>query len=303
MPGALSGRLARGLAAVLLLALVLPLLSLPGASVLAQDATGGPEVDAEFFDPPPCAPAGTNGLVVYLTTGKDGITPERSLVVAGADGRTVRRVELSGTPIRLFATPAPNTAVVITENSDQVANRIEVIDASRGFRYRLSIPRADVGGLIFPSPATVQSQGTRYIVLTNSQQNVAYLVDLVDGTATDLMAIAERRADREDLTLLQAIVSPDDQTVLVQTEDSSLLIPTAQPQGDRLIAAGDTASGFHYVGDGSSLLFSRSIVDGEVEVVLLDTEKLTERQLAVGPELVSASPLPNGTAAILVSTN
>lgn len=303
MPGALSGRLARGLTALLLVALVLSLLSLPRTSVLAQDATGGPDVRAEFFNPPSCAPAGTNGLVVYLTTGEDGVTPERSLVVAGADGRTVRTVALSGTPIRLFATPAPNTAVVITENSDHVANRIEVIDASRGFRYRLSIPRDDVGGLIYPSPATVQSQGTRYIVLTNSQQKVAYLVDLVDGVATDLLAIAERRADREDLTLLQAIVSPDDRTVLLQTEDSSLLIPTAQPEGDRLIAAGDAASGFHYAGDGSSLLFSRSITGGEVEVVLFDTKTLTERQLAVGPDLVSASPLPNGTAAILVSTN
>ena len=302
MPGALSGRPARALAAALLLALVMPLLSIPGSPALAQDATGGPEVDTEFFNPPPCAPAGTNGLVVYQTTGDDGITPERSLVVAGADGRTVRRVDLNGTPIRLFATPAPNTAVVITENSDHVANRIEVIDASRGFRYRLTIPTAHVGGLIFPSPATVQSQGTRYIVLTNSQQNVAYLVDLIDGVATDLMAIAERRADRDDLTLLQAIVSPDDRTVLFQTQDSSLLIPTAQPQGDRLIASGDAASGFHYVGDGASLLFSRAITGGDVEVVLLDTEKLTERQLAVGPDLVSASPLPNGTAAILVST-
>lgn len=303
MPGAPSWRPARALAVVLLLALVLPLLSHPGMSVLAQDATGGPEIDSEFFNPPPCAPAGTNGLVVYQTTGEDRVTPERSLVVAGADGRTVRKIDLSGTPIRLFATPAPNTAVVITENSDHVANRIEVIDASRGFRYRLSIPQADIGGLIYPSPATVQSQGTRYIVLTNSLQKVAYLVDLVDGVATDLMAIAERRADGKDLTLLQAIVSPDDRTVLIQTEDSSLLIPTAQPQGDRLIGPGDAASGFHYVGDGSSLLFSRAIAGGEVEAVLLDTEKLTERQLAVSPDLVSAAPLPNGTAAILVSTN
>ena len=193
-------------------------------------------------------------------------------------------------------------AVVITENGDRVATRVEVIDASRGFRYRLAIPRVDIGGLIYPSPATIKSSGTRYIVLTNSLQTVAYLVDLADGVATDLMAIAEHRAGRGDLTLIQATVATDDRTVLFQTDDATILIPTDRPNGDRLIANGDIASGFNYAANGSLLLFNRATANDQVEIVLLDTEDMTERRLAVGDDLVSATPLPNGTAAILVST-
>src|SRR6478609_10579597 len=303
MTGFGSGPRARVLIAALLLALIAPLVPASFQSAVAQDATGGPDLSAEFYDPPACAPAGANGLVVYQTTGDDGVTPERSLVVAGQDGRTVRTIKLSGTPIRLLATPAPNIAVVITENSDRIATRVEVIDASRGFRYRLAIPRADIGGLIYPSPATIKSAGTRYIVLTNSLQKVAYLVDLEDGVATDLMAIAEHRAGHDDLSLIQATVAPDDRTVLFQTDDATLLIPTESPNGDRLVASGDTASGFNFAANGSQLLFNRTTADDQVEIVLLDTEKLTERQLAVGKDLVSATPLPNGTAAILVDTN
>jgi hypothetical protein len=302
MTGFGSGRRARVLIAALLLALIVPLVPASFQSVAAQDATGGPELGAEFYDPPACSPAGSNGLVVYQTTGEDGVTPERSLVVADQDGRTVRTVKLSGTPIRLLATPAPNMAVVITESSDHVATRVEVIDAGRGFRYRLAIPRADIGGLIYPSPATIKSSGTRYMVLTNSLQNVAYLVDLADGVATDLMAVAEHRAGHGDLTLIQATVAPDDRTVLFQTDDATILIPTDRPNGDRLVASGDTASGFNYAANGSLLLYNQTTANDQVEIVLLDTEKMTERQLAVGEDLVSATPLPNGTAAILVST-
>ena len=103
MTGFGSGRRARVLFAALLLALIVPLVPASSQSVAAQDATGGPELGAEFYDPPACSPAGANGLVVYQTTGDDGVTPERSLVVADQDGRTVRTVKLSGTPIRLLA--------------------------------------------------------------------------------------------------------------------------------------------------------------------------------------------------------
>jgi hypothetical protein len=301
MTGFGSGRRARVLIAALLLALIAPLVPASYQSAVAQDATGGPELGTEFYDPPACSPAGTNGLVVYQTTGDDGITPEQSLTVAGQDGRTVRTIKLSGTPIRLLATPAPNMAVVITESSEHVATRVEVIDAGRGFRYRLAIPREDIGGLIYPSPATIKSSGTRYIVLTNSLQNVAYLVDLADGVATDLMAVAEHRAGHGDLKLIQATVAPDDRTVLFQTDDATILIPTDRPNGDRLVASGETASGFNYAANGSLLLFNRTTSNKQVEIVLLDTEKLTERQLALGDDLVSATPLPNGTAAMLIS--
>ena len=90
--------------------------------------------------------------------------------------------------------------------------------------------------------------------------------------------------------------------MLFQTDDATILIPTDRPNGDRLVASGDSASGFNYAANGSSLLFNRTTADDQVEIVLLDTEKLTERQLAVGDDLVSATPLPNGTAAILVSS-
>ena len=131
MTGVGSGRRARVLIAALLLVLIAPLVPASYRSAVAQDATGGPDLGAEFYDPPDCSPAGANGLVVYQTTGEDGVTPERSLVVAGQDGRTVRTIKLSGTPIRLLATPAPNMAVVITESGDRVATRVEVIDATR----------------------------------------------------------------------------------------------------------------------------------------------------------------------------
>jgi hypothetical protein len=90
--------------------------------------------------------------------------------------------------------------------------------------------------------------------------------------------------------------------VLFQTDDATILIPTDRPNGDRLVASGDTASGFNYAANGSLLLYNQTTANDQVEIVLLDTEKMTERQLAVGEDLVSATPLPNGTAAILVST-
>ena len=148
MTGFGSGRRARVLIAALLLALIVPLVPAFYQSVAAQDATGGPELGAEFYDPPACVSAGVNGLVVYQTTGDDGVTPERSLVVAGQDGRTVRTIKLSGTPIRLLATPAPNIAVVITESSAQVATRVEVIDAAAdsatGWRFLARYRRVDL---------------------------------------------------------------------------------------------------------------------------------------------------------------
>src|SRR4051794_32794537 len=188
MTGFGSGRGARVLIAALLLAFIAPLVPASYQSAFAQDATGGPELGTEFYDPPACSPAGTNGLVVYQTTGDDGVTPERSLVVAGLDGRTVRTIKLSGTPIRVLATPAPNMAVVITESSEHVATRVEVIDAGRGFRYRLAIPREDIGGVIFPHPPPSQNSAAPHIVLPHPLPNISHLGDLGDGVSPPPLA-------------------------------------------------------------------------------------------------------------------
>jgi len=303
-PRLLSGRAQRSLSLALLTALLLPLLALSSAA--AQDGTGGPGVPDGFYDPPGCRAAGTNGLVVYQSLNAERTTPNRGLIVANARGERERVVRLNGVPVRVFATPYPNHAIAITSDADGNASAIEVIDAARGFRYPLDIPDDHLGSLIFPSPATAQSAGSRYIVLSDAQQRVAYLVDLEDGVATDLMAIAQERAGDESVTLIAATVSPDDRRVLLVTSHSVLLIPTDRPNGDRLIGTVDELSGFAFLPtEGNPLLFTRALQgdNGQTEVVMLDPESLTSRQIALESDLVSATPLPNGEALILATSD
>jgi hypothetical protein len=302
MPRLLSGRAQRPLSLTIIAALLIPLLATIPA--VAQDGTGGPGVGNDFFDAPNCSPAGTNGLVVYQSLNSARTTPNRALIVADQSGERERLVRLDGVPVRVFATPFPNHAIVITSDDDGNASVIEVIDAARGFRYPLNIPDDDLGSLVYPSPATQQSAGSRYIVLSDAQQQAAYLVDLSDGVATDLMAIAQERAGDEPVSLISATVSPDDRVVLLVTTDSVLLIPTDRPAGDRLIGAPDEMSDFHFLPtDGAPLIFTRALPDGQTEVVLFNTERISGRQIALEPDLVSATPLPNGEAVILATAD
>ncbi len=296
----LPGVAQRPLSLALVAALLLPLLAL--SPVAAQDGTGGPELADEFYEPPGCSPAGTNGLVVYQSLNAARTTPNRGLIVADESGERRRVVGLDGVPVRVFATPYPNHAIAITSDEDGNASAIEVIDASRGFRYPLEIPDDNLGSLTYPSPATAQSAGSRFIVLSDAQQQVAYLVDLDGGIATDLMAIAQERAGDEPVTLVAATVSPDDRRVLLETSQSVLLIPTDRPDGDRLLGAAGEMDGFHFLPtEGNPLLFTRALPDGQVEVVLFNTENMRGRQIAVEDDLVSATPLPNGEAVILAT--
>jgi hypothetical protein len=300
MPRLLSGGAQRLLSLALLAALLLPLLAVSPAG--AQDGTGGPGVASDFYDPPRCSPADTNGLVIYQSLNAERTTPNRALIVADQAGERERVVPLDGVPVRIFATPYPNHAVAITSDDTGNASDIEVIDAARGFRYPLEIPDANLGSLIYPSPATAQSAGTRFIVLSDAQQRVAYLVDLAEGMATDLMAIAQERAGDEPVSLLSAMVSPDDQRVLLVTTQSVLLIPTGNPDGDRLVGTTAELSGFHFLPtEGNPLLFTRTLPDGQREVVLYNTEQFSGRQIALEPDLASATPLPNGEAVILAT--
>jgi hypothetical protein len=300
MPRLLSGRAQRLLSLAILAALLIPLLA--GAPVSAQDGTGGPGVGESFYDPPNCSPAGTNGLVVYQSLNSTRTTPNRALIVADESGERERVVRLDGVPVRVFATPYPNHAIVITSDDEGNASVIEVIDAARGFRYPLDIPDGNLGSLIYPSPATEQSAGSRFIVLSDAQQQVAYLVDLSEGAVTDLMAIAQERADDEPVSLISATVSPDDLRVLLVTTQSVLLIPTENPQGDRLIGSADELANFHFLPtDGNPLIFTRALPDGQTEVVLFNTESVNGRQIALESDLVSATPLPNGEAVILAT--
>lgn len=301
MPGSTSGRGARWWMLILAVALLSPLFAV-SAPALAQDETGGPDISPEFYDPPACSPAGSNGLILYQSFNRDRTGGTQGLVVANADGERQRSIALDGFPIRVLPTPYPNHAVVITGDENGDATAIEVIDAGHGFRYPLDIPAETIGSLTYPVQATAASQGSRFIVLSDAQQRVAYLVDLEDGTLTDLMAIAERRAGDDALTLIAAIVSPDDTTVVLATSANTLLIPTDKPNGDRLIAEGDALSGFAYLSnDPSQVLFARTLDDGSSDIVLYDTTRHTERVLTNASDLLAIRALPNGEA-VLVAT-
>jgi hypothetical protein len=283
------------------LALLLSLFAIP-ISTFAQDETGGPDISPEFYDPPACSPAVSNGLILYQSFNSDRTGGTQGLVVANEKGERQRTVPLDGFPIRVLPTPYPNHAIVITGDAEGNANRIEVVDAGHAFRYPLDIPADVIGSLTYPVQATAASQGTRYIVLSDAQQRVAYLVDLENGALTDLMAIAARRAGNDEVTLTAAVVSPDDQTLVLATSANTLLIPTEKPQGDRLIAEGSTLSGFSYLSnDPSKVLFARKLDDGSSDIVLYNVANHTERTLTNASNLLAANVLPNGEA-VLVAT-
>ncbi len=302
MPGSPSGRGARFFSLMLAVALLVPLLSLPIAA-RAQDNTGGPDVSPEFYDPPACSPSGTNGLILYQSFNRERTGGTAGLVVADASGERVRTVPLDGLPIRVLPTPYPNHAVVITSDEDGNANKIEVVDAGRAFRYPLNIPADVLGTLTYPTAVTQFSQGSRYIVLSDATQRAAYLVDLENGTSTDLLAIAEKRAGNEGLTVLTAIVSPDDANVVLVTSESTLIIPTGSPNGDRLISDQPNVSGFSFLSDDpTQLLFSRKLDDGSSDIVLYDTGRHRERLITNAIDLVSIAALPNGKAVLIATT-
>jgi hypothetical protein len=301
MPGWTSGRGARWWLLLLAFALLSPLFAGP-ASTFAQDETGGPDISPEFYDPPACSPAGSNGLILYQSFNRDRTAGTQGLVVADASGQRQRVVPLDGYPIRVLPTPYPNHAIVITGDAEGNANQIEVVDAGHAFRYPLDIPADVIGSLTYPVPATASSQGSRYIVLSDAQQRVAYLVDLENGTLTDIMAIAEKRAGDESLTLTAAIVAPDDQTLVLATNANALLIPTEKPNGDRLIAEGADMAGFTYLdNDPTQVLFSRKLDDGSSDIVLYDVTRFSERIVTNASDLLAMKPLPNGEA-VLVAT-
>lgn len=302
MSGWISGRGARWWMFILTLALLSPLLAVP-ASTFAQDGTGGPDISPEFYDPPACASDGSNGLILYQSFNRDRTGGTQGLVVANEDGERQRTVSLDGFPIRVLPTPYPNHAIVITGDAEGNANKIEVVDATHAFRYPLDIPAETIGSLTYPVEATAASQGSRYIVLSDAQQRVAFLVDLENGALTDLMAIAERRAGDDALTLTAAIVAPDDKTLVLATSANTLLIPTDKPNGDRLIADGNALSGFAYLSnDPAQVLFTRTLDDGSSDIVLYDATRFTERILTNASNLLTAKALPNGEAVLVATT-
>lgn len=303
MSGWMSGRGARRWMLLLAFALLSPLFAFPAAT-FAQDETGGPDISPEFYDPPACSPAGSNGLILYQSFNRERTGGTEGLVVADANGERQRSVPLDGFPIRVLPTPYPDHAVVITGDESGNANAIEVVDAAHAFRYPLNIPAEALGSLNYPVAATAASQGSRYIVLSDAPGRYAYLVDLENGKVTDLMAIAEDRAGDDSLTLTSAIVAPDDKTLVLATSASVLLIPTDKPKGDRLVAEGTALAGFSYLGsDPTQLLFSRTLDDGSTDVVLYDVTNHTEQVMTNAADFISATALPNGEAVLVATAN
>jgi hypothetical protein len=288
------------LSLALLIALVLPSFALPGAQ--AQDGTGGPTVSDEFYAPPACSSSGNNGLVVYQTLNFERTSPNRALVVANGSGERQRAIPLDGVPVRTIPTEYPGRLIVITSDDEGEVNRIEVVDALRGFRYPLDIPGDQIASLNYPTPATQASAGSRYIVLSDVPQRTAWLVDLNDGVATDLLAIARDRHEVESISLVSATVSYDDRHVLLVTDQSVLIIPTANPSGDRLVGDPIQLSGFHFLDDeGSPLVYLQALENGATGIMLFDTDRYLPRQIAEANDLISATPLPNGDALILAT--
>ncbi len=299
-PRTLIGVWHHRLSLALLVALVLPIFALPGAQ--AQDGTAGPTVSDEFYAPPACSSSGNNGLVVYQTLNFERTSPNRALVVADGSGERQRAIPLDGVPVRTIPTEYPGRLIVITSDDEGEVNRIEVVDALRGFRYPLDIPVDQIASLNYPTPATQASAGSRYIVLSDVPQRTAWLVDLNDGVATDLLAIARDRHEVESLSLVSATVSYDDRHVLLVTDQSVLIIPTANPSGDRLVGDPIQLSGFHFLADeGSPLVYLQALENGATGIMLFDTDRYLPRQIAEADDLISATPLPNGDALILAT--
>ena len=299
-PRTLIGAWQRRLGLALCFALIVPFFALPVA--YAQDGTGGTTVSDEYYDPPACSSDGTNGLVVYQTLNYERTSPNRGLVVANAAGQRERVIPLDGVPVRTIPTAYPGRLIVLTSNDDGDIDRIELIDARRGFRFPLDIPAADVATLNFPTPATEASAGSRYMVLSDVPKTSAWLVDLNEGIATDLLAIAREREGDDTVALVSATVSPDDRNVLLVTDRSVLIIPTDRPAGDRLVGDPTQLSGFHFLNDGDGqLIYLQTLENGNTGIVLFDTETYQPRQIAEVENLISATPLPNGDALILAS--
>ena len=299
-PQTLIGEWRRRLSYALLIALIAPFFALPVS--FAQDDTGGPAVSDQFYDPPSCTSSGENGFIVYQTLNFERTMPNRGLVVADGNGERERVIPLDGVPVRTIPTSHPGRLIVLTSNDDGEIDRIELVDASRGFRYPLDIPQAQIAALNYPTPATQASAGSRYIVLSDVPRSSAWLVDLNDGVTTDLLAIAREREGDDTVALVSATVSPDDRHVLLVTDRSVLIIPTDRPAGDRLVGDPTQFAGFHFLNDeGSPLVYLQTLESGATGIVLFDTDTYLPRQIAEVDDLISATPLPNGDALILAT--
>jgi hypothetical protein len=139
------------------------------------------------------------------------------------------------------------------------------------------------------SHGTVTGGGERFTVLLSPTAEVAAVVDLEEGTAE---ALALEGVD----AYLNAELTPDEQTALVNTDEGPWLVPTDDPAAAEPVGGGagqlaDDGSAVLVTGEGPPVIRP---LDGEGEIAV--TEEPVDGALLVGERVV----LVQGEEAVLV---
>ena len=249
--------------------------------------------DAEGPSAPGALPLPDPGAVLYQVPGEDGdVAPGLEVVdTEGGEPESITADRLQGG----VATVAPARALYAAAHGS-----IVLVDADRARATPLDIP-AEVAAGLDPTyvNSSVQGGGRRFVLLTGPLGGTAVLVDLADGTSTDLGPILD------DAEFFAAAEFDAEETLLVVETDRGLwLVPTDSPASARLVD--DETFGGDLSDDGERLVYSQARDASDRQILVLDLETEETTGIAGGPDLRFAGFVGDqvliereGTAALL----
>ena len=160
-----------------------------------------------------------------------------------------------------------------------VDGTILLVDAATATATPLDVPTEVAGGL---DPtyvnSSVQGGGRRFSLITGPLGGTAVLVDLTDGTATDLGPLLD-----DPQFFAAAEFDLEEELLVVETDRGLWLVPTSSPSSVRLVDEG--TFGGDLSDDGRRLVYSRAADSSRRQIVVLDLESEDTTTIASGPEL------------------
>ncbi|MGH2559506.1 MAG: WD40 repeat domain-containing protein [Thermomicrobiales bacterium] len=249
-----------------LFALILALIGATGQS--AQDAAT-PAASPVAPAAADCAAAEPSGLIVYQALRESDAAPSGNvIVVEPATGNVRHRVTVPGTT-RVWPTSMPGRVFVSGEQ-----DRLHLLDADAGTVTELALPEGDDDYVPTGGAAFSRGQGTRYMLLSSTQQSQAVLVDLESSTVTDLLALTGERF------VFFGMVSPDDTYAVVTFDDGAYLIPTADPAAFRQLGGDSRTGGAVLSPDGSLVAYYRETGEQGFELIVEGIDGSNSRVVA-----------------------
>lgn len=218
-------------------------------------------------------------LLVYAPS-QNG-RPQQGLIVADAAGKELRRIE---TPYISRMYPIGNRLVVRTLDDELL-----IIDPQAGTAQKIMLPPdtdLDV------SPSFTEPTGRTWLVLANARRNQVALINVQTGTVIDVATLLD-----EPTFFISALLSSDETFVIVNTDEGSWLIPTADSKAMRQIGQSRTLT-TDISQDGTSLLYINANDTGK-SVALADRATLTPQVIAEGKTIGFAQFMSQDTQIVI----